>query len=491
MSRIAEQMESQLLSPRLSRRGAIGAMGGLVALAATGTRAARQPETLPPIARKARNVIFMVADGMSVGTLTLAELYSKKKLDRQSHWVKLLGQKGVRRCQQTTHSADGPVTDSAAAASAWGSGIKFLNGAINISPEGQQTVPILVQAMQGGKKTGLVTTTRVTHATPAGFIANAPKRDLEADIANDIAARGVDVVMGGGAKHFTDEMLSKFATVVRDAAGLGGINAAKAAGGKTIGLFARQHMPFLIDRDAKVPSLPAMAKTALSILSRAADGFVLQIEGGRVDHAAHSSDAYCLVREMVEFDETIAAVLEFVNGRDDTLLVITTDHGNANPGLTLYGKRGADAFDQLCKASKSMEWIDGKLPSKVPVEDRIKALPDLIEQGMGVKLGSEEMKFLGGAFRNERVTPFAAANVWSFVLGSILADHFGVGFVSPNHTSDAVELLAMGPGSEAVPAWVDNTQMHEVMVKALGLGEAKLLPGMEKIVAPQAPKTDD
>jgi alkaline phosphatase len=279
--------------------------------------------------------------------------------------------------------------------------------------------------------------------------------------------------------------------VVRDAAGLAGIDAAQAAAGKTIGLFARQHVPFVIDREATVPTLPAMARTALSILGRAADGFVLQIEGGRVDHSAHSSDAYCLVREQVEFDETIAAVLEFVNGRDDTLLVITTDHGNANPGLTLYGKRGEQAFDQMCKASKSQEWIDGQLPSRMPVDDRLKLLPDLVEQAMGIKLNVDEMKIMSGVFRNQRVTPFAAANVWSFVLGSILADHFGVGFVSPNHTSDAVELLAMGPGSEAIPAWVDNTQMHAVMVAALGLGEARLLPGMEKVVVPTKPKTDD
>lgn len=470
-------------------------MGGLVALAAGGTRVARawQPAALSPVARKAKNVIFMVADGMSVGTLTLAELYSKKKLGRQSHWVKLLEQKGLRRCQQTTHSADGPVTDSAAAASAWGSGVKFFNGSINITPEGVQTVPILVQAGQNGKKTGLVTTCRVTHATPAGFVANVPKRDLEADIARDIVARGVDVVLGGGAKFFPDELMAKVsqATVVRDAAALAAIDPAKAAAGKTFGLFSRQHIPFVTDRDAKIPTLPAMANAALSILGRASDGFVLQIEGGRVDHAAHSSDAYALIREQVEFDETIAAVLEFVKGRDDTLLVITTDHGNANPGLTLYGKRGEQAFDRLCGASKSMEWIDGQLPSRSSVEDRIAALPGLIDQAMGVKLDAEEMKILGGAFRNQRVTPFAAANVWSFVLGSILADHFGVGFVSPNHTSDVVELLAMGPGSEVIPAWVDNTQMHGVMAAAMGLGAAKPLPGMDRVVVPQAPKSDD
>jgi alkaline phosphatase len=489
-------MESLLIDQPVSRRGMLGAIaaGSAIAFAPRRSRA-RQPDTPRP-ARTARNLIFMVSDGMSAGTLTLAELYSRKTRNQHSQWVRLLEGERVRRAQQTTHSADGPVTDSAAAASAWGTGFKCNNGSVNITPDGWQKLPLLVHAAQNGKKTGLVTTTRVTHATPAGFSANCPKRDLEDDIARDQIDRRIDCLLGGGAKHFPDALLNKARDplIIRDAAALTAVDPAQAVNKQLIGLFAKQHIPFVTDRTDKIPTLPAMAKTALSILGRASEGFVLQIEGGRVDHGAHSSDAYAIIREQIEFDETTTAVLEFLEGRDDTLLIITTDHGNANPGITLYGPKGREAFDRLAAPTsprKSFEWIDEQLPSKASPDDKMKVLPDLVEQATGVKLSTDETKLLAASFRNERVSPFLAANVWTFILGSILADHFGVGFVSPNHTSDVVELLAIGPGSETIPPWVDNTELHTITTAALALVPGKDLPNYDQQVAPVKPGADD
>lgn len=492
MSRISEHMESQLIG--VNRRGAIAALAAGAAITLSPVRA-RQPDAPKP-ARRAKNVIFMVADGMSSGSLMLAELYSRRTRHKQSRWVRLMSDPRARRALQTTHSADGPVTDSSAAASTWGSGSKVNNGSVNITPAGRQLLPILVHAAQNGKRTGLITTTRVTHATPAGFSANAPKRDLEADIARHQIERGIDVLLGGGLKYFPDSLIAqaKSPIVMKEAAALAALDPAAASSKQTIGLFARHHIPFVTDRNDKVPSLPTMVKSALSVLSRAPDGFVMQIEGGRVDHAAHSSDAYALIRELTEFDDALDAVLSHIEGRDDTLVIITTDHGNANPGLTLYGKRGDAALNKLIASPdkrKSFEWIEEQFPSKASVEDKIKVLPDLIEQATTIRIDADDSKILSACLRNQRATAFRAANVWTFVLGAILADHFGVGFVSPNHTSDAVELIALGPGSELIPPWVDNVQLHEIMVAALGLAPGKLLPGMDEVVLPRAPKDED
>jgi alkaline phosphatase len=436
----------------------------------------------------------MVSDGMSAGTLTLAELYARATLNRQCHWIRLISDKASRRALQTTYAADGPVTDSAAAAAAWGSGFKHTNGAINITPEGRRHVPIHIHASQFGKKTGLVTTTRVTHATPAGFSANVPIRDMETDVAHQQIERGIDVLLGGGDKYFPADLLSKAvgATIVRDAAALASVDPKSAS--RLIGLFARYHIPFVTDRETTIPSLPAMTAKALDILSLAPEGFVLQIEGGRVDHAAHSSDAYALLREQAEFDETIGVVEKFLEGRDDTLLIITTDHANANPGLTLYAKRGKDAFESLVRPAtprKSFEWIYDQLAAKKSADEKLAVLPALVEQAIGVKLVDSEVRMLSACIGGQRATPFAAANTWTFVLGSMLADRFGVAFVSPNHTADMVELLARGPGSEAIPAIVDNTDLHAVMVATLGLGAAKPLAGFDELVPLVKPKTDD
>lgn len=484
-------MESLLIS----RRGALGTLAAGSTLLLPRAARAGQPE-LPKPERKARNLIFMVSDGMSAGTVTLAELYARKVRGGHSQWVRMLADKRVRRCQQTTHSADGLVTDSAAAASAWGCGSKVNNGAINITPDGRQQLPLLIRAAQSGKKTGLVTTARVSHATPAGFSANAPKRDLEGDIARHQIERRIDVLLGGGSKYFTDALLGKArdALIVKDTAGLAGVDAGAVGDKQLIGIFSRHHIPFTTDRDAKIPTLPAMAKTALSVLGRAPEGFAMQIEGGRIDHAAHSSDAYALIQEQTEFDDAIAVVLEFVKDRDDTLVIITSDHGNANPGLTLYGQRGNQAFDRLLASPatrKSFEWIYDQLPSKASADEKAKLMPGLVEQATGVKLSDAEVKILGASLRDQRVTPFAAANVWTFVLGSILADHFGVGFVSPNHTSDAVELLGLGPGSETIPAWVDNIELNAISAAALGLAPGKPLPGFDQVVPTVKPGSDD
>lgn len=455
------------------------------------TKAATREPDAPKVARKAKNVIFMVSDGMSAGTIMLADLFSRLKRDRESTWSKMLRMPGVRHGLQTTHSADGWVTDSAAAASTWGIGAKVDNGSICIGTDRMAGVPILVHAAQNGKRTGLVTTARVTHATPAGFSANVPRRDMERDIAIQQLERRIDVMMGGGSRFFSAKVLArgKDAVIVRTAEELA--KHQPVAGKPTVGLFANSHVPFVVDREPTVPSLTTMTEKALGMLAGSPEGFVMQVEGGRVDHAAHSSDAWGIIREQVEFDETIAAVLKWIEGRDDTLLIITSDHGNANPGLTLYGKRGKEAFSKLCEAKKSFEWIESKLPPPERMADRLAAIGGLVEQGTGVALGADAIKRLQASLRGEATEGFSANNVWTWVLGQLLANEWGVSFVSPNHTSDAVELLAMGPGSETIPSWVDNTHLHTIMVAALGLAPAQTLPGFEKPVPAITPLADD
>lgn len=467
----------------MDRRGflQLGALAGAGGLLPRATMASPdEPRGGGAAPRRARNLIFMVSDGMSFGTLTLADLASRARRGRASHWVELFDRAGVRRSVQNTASADSLVTDSAAAASAWGCGRRVKNGSINVTPEGRQLLPLLVRAAQAGKATGLVTTARVTHATPAGFIANVPSRNMEQAIGEQILERRVDVALGGGSKFFPADALKRHAdvTVVADR---GAMLEKQRAPGRLLGLFASSHVPFELDREPTVPTLAEMTAVALARLGGAGDGFVVQIEGGRVDHAAHSNDAPALVSEQLAFDDALGQVLKFIEGRDDTLVVVTTDHGNANPGLTLYNQESFDGMERLAKARRSFDWISARLGPDKAGEHATRA-PGVIEEATGIVLNAEERGMLAAALAGRRVAPFAALNGATSVMGGLLANYFGVGFVSGNHTADDVELTALGPGSERFPGAIDNNRVQDLVCAALDLPPGKALEGMERVL---------
>ncbi len=457
------------------RLGALAGAGGVLPSMAVGAPPRGEAS---PRRGTARNVIFMVSDGMSFGTFSLADLACRARRGRASHWASLFDRPGVRRSVQSTASADSLVTDSAAAASAWGGGRRVRNGSINVAADGRQSMPLLVRASQAGKATGLVTTTRVTHATPAGFIANVPSRNMEQAIGEQILERRVDVALGGGSKFFPAEALKAHpdVTVVADRAGM---LAGKVGPGRLLGLFASSHAPFELDRPEGVPTLAEMTAVALARLDAGAGGFVVQIEGGRVDHAAHSNDAPALVSEQLAFDDALGEVLRFVEGRDDTLVIVTTDHGNANPGLTLYNQESFDGMARLARARRSFEWIVGRLGAGA---DQAARAPGLIEEATGIALKEDDRAILTRAVEGRRVAPFAALNNATSVMGGLLANYFGVGFVSGNHTADDVELTAFGPGSERLTGAIENSAVHDLVCEALDLPPGKLLPGMDRVL---------
>lgn len=476
---------------------------GALAIPSVGA-SAQGPAVTGAAARTAKNLIFMVSDGMSFGTLTLADLAARKTFDRPSHWVSLFGMKGVRRSAQGTGSASSIVTDSAAAASAWGCGHKVRNGTVNITMDGVQRLPLLVRAKQAGKATGVVSTARVTHATPAGFYANSPQRSLENDIAADWVERGIDLALGGGARHFSEKLLAgrDDIAVVRTKTELSAIDPEAGDSKRWLGLFSSAHMPFENDRiadeaqgkPATVPTLAAMSKAAIARLSNLSSGkdagFVLQIEGGRVDHAAHNNDAGTLVSEQLAFDEALGAVLEWIKDRDDTLLVVTTDHGNANPGMTVYDGASFEAFDRLLKVRRSFDWITDEVGKK-PVENQIAKLPAAVEEATDIVLKPQQIEMMKRVMSGEQVMPFDGLNLPTSVLGGILANSLGVGFVSGHHTADRVELTTWGPGSERFPGEVEINEVHEIVTQALQLPPGKLLEGMDAIVKPKKQDPND
>lgn len=439
---------------------------------------------------RARNVIFLVSDGLSIGALSFVDQFRRYKERRSSHWISLYGKNGAVRGLMDTASLNSLVPDSAAAAAAWGSGQRVNNGSVNIGPNGEIHAPILLLAKEAGKSVGLVTTATVSHATPAAFAANVPHRNNEPDIARQYFERRIDLVLGGG-RVFFDGRRPDGRNLLEDFAGAGyqiansreELLALAGGHGSLIGTFADNHLPFELDRlqnkleRRQVPSLEEMTRVALDRLNRNPDGFVIQIEGARIDMAAHANDIAGLVYDQIAFDDAVGAAIEFAEKEPDTLLIVTTDHGNANPGLNSGDNGGESNFKVLA----GFKGTHGQILDRLNIESSAAAIRETILEVTGVEVSMDNAELLRLRLREEYRVPYRRMNGISAVLGQVLANHTDIGWIGNSHTSDHVEVAAFGPGSERIRAFQKNTALFSVMTEAIGIFEqSRLLEAVEE-----------
>ena len=289
----------------------------------------------------ARSLILFIGDGMGPEMLSLAKIYSDKVLGTSLNLATLsaTGTMGM----VTTYSANRLVTDSAAGATAIATGVKTNNGMVGQSPEGEVLVSLLELASGAGKSVGVVTTTSVTDATPASFLTHIAARGKEIDIAVQMVGSDAVVVMGGGRAFFTAdggkrtdgrdliaEAREKGFDVAFDREGL-----AAAGGRRLLGLFADEDIPFEGERVAyETPSLAEMFLKALRMLADDPDGFVLVVEGGRIDHAEHENNLAEAMGELLAFDEAIGEAMQYQRSDSALIIVVTADHDTGAPALT-------------------------------------------------------------------------------------------------------------------------------------------------------------
>lgn len=430
---------------------------------------------------RAKQIIFMVSDGMSHGTLAMADQLRLLSEGRSSHWMRMYRERPVVRALMDTSSADNRVTDSAAASSAWGGGVKVPNGRLNVSREGEEMEPILLRAKRQGLRTGVVTTATVTHATPAGFIANSEDRNRQEDIARQYLEREVDVILGGGLAFFDAQRRGDGADLAEQFAEAGwlrmesrdGLRQRPPGSEKLLGLFAQGHLPFEVDRlhdealRAQVPSLAEMTAAALETLSRGGRGFLVQIEGARVDHAAHNNDISGLLGDQLAFDDAISVALDFCDAHPETLLLVTTDHGNANPGLNSGGMRGAATLGRVRQFTGSLTRMNETWPGIESLD--VAGVQAHVRQTTGLALREAHAEIILARLREAWPSAYRRMGGITGVVGQVIANEIDVGWVGNSHTSDAVELAAIGPGSERIRPWMDNTELHAVMTGVLAL----------------------
>ena len=277
--------------------------------------------------KQPKNIILMIGDGMG-----LAQVYSAMTANGGHLFLENFKNIGFSK----TYSSDNYITDSAAGGTALSSGIKTYNGAIGVGPDKKPVPNIRELAEIKGLKTGLVSTSAITHATPASFIAHASSRSSYEDIAADFLKTNIDVFIGGGIKNFEErkdgrnlskELKDKGYQVLYNIADI-----QKIKSGKLAGFTAQEHDTPMPERgEILVPA----TQTAINLLSQGKKGFFLMVEGSEIDFLAHENKTPGVVLETLDFDRAIGAALKFAASNGETLIIVTADHETG--GMTLNG----------------------------------------------------------------------------------------------------------------------------------------------------------
>jgi alkaline phosphatase len=323
----------------------------------------------------AKNVILIIGDGMGPEQVGLLLSYARQApqsviRDRRTAFDRIMDEGGVMGIS-LTYPSGVLVTDSAASGTQLATGQFAGSEMIGSDKNGNPVETILEKAIQIGKSTGLVSDTRLTHATPAAFAAHQPHRNLENEIALDMLDAGPDVMLSGGLRHWIPiEANDENAMVRKQLEQMAGgsvmikskrtdsrnlLFEARAKGyslafnrfqmetaqGKLLGLFAYSAMPDGItvthsqnDPNRTMPTLKEMAAKALEVLSKNDTGFFLMIEAGMIDWAAHNNDTGSMLHELLRLNETVEYVLDWADSRDDTLIIVTADHTTGGFGIS-------------------------------------------------------------------------------------------------------------------------------------------------------------
>ena len=434
---------------------------------------------------KAKNVILFIGDGMGISTLTAARILEGQLRGESGEENLLSFEKFPYTALVKTYNSDSQVSDSAGTASSINTGIKTSIGVISIGPEqkpGQcagvsdNSPQTLAERLEeSGYATGLVTTTRVTHATPAAVYAHSADRDWENDTelsgeavkngCKDIAAQlidfsygdGLDVALGGGRRNFiptsmiggkrgdgrdlTKEWLASDvkARYVENVNELN--NATPENTSRLLGLFNDSHMQFEEDRQESEPSLTQMTEMAISFLSKKSDkGYYLMIEAGRVDHAHHGGNAYRALHDAVELSAAVKKAMAMVD-LNETVIMVTADHSHVFT-MAGYPERGNPILGVAKAGGKVLLDEDGKPYTTLGYGNG----PGYIE---GARPTLSNAQTTDKNYLQEATVPLD----------------------SETHGGEDVALFAVGPWSHLVRGTIEQNVIYHYMVNALGLDE--------------------
>ncbi|ABZ85306.1 alkaline phosphatase family protein [Heliomicrobium modesticaldum Ice1] len=431
---------------------------------------------------KAKNVIFMLSDGNSIGGTTLTRWYNIAK-SKDPQFRLAIDDPAFTLALQRTFGANSIITDSAPAGTAYSTGFKSDSGYISVLPDkinipgakeysGSEPFKPVATVLEGaklmGKATGIVSTSQIQHASPAATSAHWYKRSNYEEIAKQQVYQDIDVVLGGGAGYLGQKRADgqDLIKVIKQrgydyVTDTGKLKASKAE--KIWGMFADVSLDRDIDRNpAQQPSLAEMTQAAIERLSKDKDGFFLFVEGSEVDWSAHANDPVGLISEINAFDRAVKVALDFAKKDKNTLLIVTTDHGNG--GITIGNSLSDESYDTmpletvmapLLKVNRTSDSIVRELP-KDATDEQIKeaiakyySITDMTDEEL-----AEAKKWL--AKDSDR----------DYGIGRILSKRARIGWTTHGHTGEDVLVFSYGPHS--LSGLLDNTDAARVMAKAMG-----------------------
>lgn len=420
---------------------------------------------------KAKNVIMLIADGMSTEAITLARHTKGDSLAMDEISVGSV----------ITSWANGPITDSAPGGTVYAAGEKTNNKYIGTSVNDTPMASILEGAESVGKATGIVATSEITHATPGDFTAHTNNRKYYNQILQQQINQDMEVVLGGGfnkASGFSSEVSSdEFESYYEEQ-----VNNIKEEGfdfittkdqltsydgDKLWGSFADADLKYDFDRqsdnDNVQPSLAEMTNKAIEVLNKDEDGFFLMVEGSKVDWAAHANNTVGIVSDILSFDEAVKKAIEFAKADGNTVVVVTTDHGNSgitigssyyNENIESYDKSTyANTTDLLKNATITEERFNEIASGKS--NDEIKALA---KKYYGIDLNDEELAIVKGEQGEGRQVG----------IREVIARRVGIGYTTGGHTGEQIYLGVYAPSDvELLEGVVDNTEVNKYMQRVL------------------------
>ncbi|MFG0258003.1 MAG: alkaline phosphatase [Phycisphaerales bacterium JB043] len=446
-------------TPTITRRGFVT---GSLAAATLGVH--QRADASEPKPSRARNVILFCADGISPSAIGMADLVSRHSTGESLVWTRLL-QETPNVAWLRTEPADLLVTDSAAAASSWSIGSRVNNGAVSVLPDGSTPDPLLHRLSKDGFFTGVLTTTSIHDASAAAMLVNARSRYDSRAVIRQLAWSRVSLAMGGGLGAWREHAPrhSRRETLLTEWEDRDRIDP---TGHSQFMLLSEGDVPNALDRRDSEPSFVQMVAQMVECAVESAMSHALFLENEHTDTLSHANDAAGLVREVFEVDNAIRYLVDHVASRDDTLLIITTDHGTSGPNFTLRSDEAPQHVERLLNARLSLITMMRRFNR---LSERTgQALGEHIQSAQGVTISQRETEQLDAWLHDAPVDLFRLRNRLYCPIASVLGNYFGTAFVSHDHTSELIPAIAIGPGAEGIRGAQHHVDVHGVITRAIG-----------------------
>jgi len=450
---------------------------------------------------KAKYVFLFIGDGMAMTQINAAEVFSTARSSKDINITKLKFTKFPVAGLTTTHDAGTFITDSASAGTAIASGYKTLSGVINMDTGKTQNYKNIAQyAKESGRKTGIVTTVTLNHATPACFYGAVPSRSNMYDLAVQAANSDIDYFAGGafsqrkgrnGDQTDAIEIAKNNGYTYVDTKA--GFDALKPGAGKVIAISERlqdsEAMPYEIDRKSSEVSLADLTKKGIELLDNS-NGFFMMVESGKIDWAGHANDAGANIHDVLAFDAAISVALEFAKKNpNNTLIVVTGDHETGGMTIGFAGTQYDTFFDKVALQTRSYVAFDEEVlkPYKAsvsPANANINNILPLIKESFGIDFASlspvqrQQIEFaFQRSMGNEQLRSFAEDQYLLYggyepltvKLTQIMNQTAGIGWTSYAHTGVPVTTFAHGAHEEIFGGYYDNTEIFFKLASAMNI----------------------